>query len=235
MRRINNILLLFLAISIIGVVSYFIPDKCDQFEDIYKNIVLPVSLGYIMSYILFYMTVLIPQKEQDKKDNQTLCILYDILQRRLTDCLARVEMHFGFTWVDDIDLLVGIYSSNVSDEKKAAINNLISLMEKEDLFDIYCERLNKDKKKFGFDDETVKLYDDSDFKTILSEIDNVLLPQLFIYEKDQIKKNQLLNLYHNISDSSRKVNSQKQACAGVLYKHLVSFVKCAEKSISTLC
>lgn len=234
MKRKNNILIVFLIVSILGVVGYFISNKLGKFEDIYGNIILPSSLSYIMSYILFYMTVIIPQKEQDKKDSQTLCILYDVLQRRLTDCLSKIDIHFGISWFGDIDLFEGVFSPNVNDKKVAAINYFISLMEREDLFDIYCKRFNKDKTKFGFNDKTVELYEDTDFKTMLSEIESVILPQILIYEKNQIKKNQLLNLYHNISDSCRKVNSQKEACAGVLYNHLVSFVKCAEKSISTL-
>ncbi|BCJ98458.1 hypothetical protein [Anaerocolumna chitinilytica] len=50
----------FAIVSIIGMVGYFLPAPSSYANTIYHDFIFPIAIGYILSYVFFIMTVLIP-------------------------------------------------------------------------------------------------------------------------------------------------------------------------------
>lgn len=207
------------------------PEFFENGDKLYHGLLLPLFTGYIISYMFYYITVIIPRKEKEKEEQEICNSLHNILYKRLDECLLYIELHFGFSWIKGIN--IGDLIGSLSREKILAINNLIALLKSPELHQIYCKAHNLDNKKYSLSDSTLDLLKEKNLR-IYAELESTILPQLLLIEKNNKLKQVLLKLFENISDTPFKIQEQEDMQNGAINIHLINFLQCISDIFSIL-
>ncbi|MDK2967899.1 hypothetical protein [Lacrimispora sp.] len=108
----HKLIHVFAIVSIIGMIGYFLPAPSLYADTLYHDFIFPIAIGYILSYVFFILTVLIPTEYRKQVVRKNIDLiqyeicnkLFFIFNTIFDNNMYQKQIKAGLITKEDIDL-----------------------------------------------------------------------------------------------------------------------------------